>query len=196
MRAPTKPAVFVDRDGTLMEEVHYCNDPRKVRIIPGAGDALRELRCAGYATVLVTNQNGIGRGIISPEQYEAVHQRLLEMLGENALDRAYMCADLSGQPSTRRKPAPGMLLEAASELSLDLGRSWIIGDKPIDIECGINAGVPGVLVKTGYGHAAGECGAKFVAEDIVDATRWILEKLRVDSKVQPAVHTWERPQSR
>jgi D-glycero-D-manno-heptose 1,7-bisphosphate phosphatase len=173
--ATARPAVFVDRDGTLMEEVHYCNDPANVRIIPGAAEALRELRSAGYVTVLVTNQNGIARGIITLEQYESVHLRLLELLGENTIDRAYMCADMRGQPSTRRKPAPGMLLEAAADLSLDLGSSWIIGDKALDIECGINAGVPGVLVKTGYGHSVGECGAKFVAENIVDAAKWILQ---------------------
>jgi D-glycero-D-manno-heptose 1,7-bisphosphate phosphatase len=68
-----------------------------------------------------------------------------------------------------------MLLEAAADLSLDLGSSWIIGDKALDIECGINAGVPGVLVKTGYGHSVGECGAKFVAKNIVDAAQWILQ---------------------
>ena len=158
-----------------MEEVHYCNDPANVRIITGAGEALRKLRSAGYVIVLVTNQNGIGRGIISLNQYELVHLRLLELLGENAIDRTYMCADLSGQPSARRKPAPGMLLEAAADLTLDLSRSWIIGDKAIDIECGINAGVPGVLVKTGYGHSVGECGAKFVAQSIVDAAQWILQ---------------------
>jgi D-glycero-D-manno-heptose 1,7-bisphosphate phosphatase len=176
MPHPSTPAVFVDRDGTLMEEVHYCNDPENVRLISGAGDALRELRAAGYKTVLVTNQNGIARGIISPQQYEAVHRRLLEMLGDDALDKAYMCADPSDKPSTHRKPAPGMLLQASLELSLDLTRSWIIGDKSIDIECGLNAGVAGVLVKTGYGHAVGECGARFVAENIVAAARWILEK--------------------
>jgi D-glycero-D-manno-heptose 1,7-bisphosphate phosphatase len=171
----TRPAVFVDRDGTLMEEVHYCNDPANVRIIPGAGAALRELRSAGYVTVLVTNQSGIGRGIITRAQYESVHLRLIELLGENTIDRAYMCADPNGQPSTHRKPSPGMLLEAAADLSLDLGSSWIIGDKALDIECGINAGVAGVLVKTGYGHSVGECGAKFVAQDIVDAAHWILQ---------------------
>lgn len=173
--AAIRSAVFVDRDGTLMEEVHYCKDPANVRIIPGAGEALRELRSAGYVTVLVTNQSGIGRGLITRDQYESVHLRLLELLGENTIDRAYMCADLSGQSSTRRKPAPGMLLEAAADLSLDLSSSWIIGDKALDIECGINAGVPGVLVKTGYGGSVGECGATFVAQNIVDAARWILQ---------------------
>ena len=190
--AATRPAVFVDRDGTLMEEVHYCNDPAKVRIIPGAGDAIRELRSAGYVIVLVTNQSGIGRGIITWDQYESVHLRLLELLGENTIDRAYMCADASSQPSTRRKPAPGMLLEAAADLSLDLGNSWIIGDKALDIECGINAGVPGVLVMTGYGHSVGECGAKFVAEDIVDAARWILQNSC--STLKPRSKTGLHPQ--
>ncbi len=128
------PAVFVDRDGTLMEEVHYCNDPGKVRVFEGVPKALQALRAAGFRTVLVTNQNGIAKGLISQNQYESVHTRLLEQLGPDTLDAAYMCADPAGQPSERRKPAPGMLLEATQDLRLDLGRSWIIGDKAIDIE--------------------------------------------------------------
>jgi D-glycero-D-manno-heptose 1,7-bisphosphate phosphatase len=169
------PAVFVDRDGTLMEEVCYCNDPEKVRLIAGASEALRSLRQRGYRTVLVTNQAGIARGLISRAQYEAVHARLLDLLGPETLDACYMCPDGPDTPSTHRKPAPGMLLQAREELRLDFDHSWMIGDKPLDIQCGRNAGVRGILVQTGYGREAGECGALHIATDISAAAAWILQ---------------------
>ena len=160
-----------------MEEVHYCNDPGKVRVFEGVPKALQALRAAGFRTVLVTNQNGIAKGLISQNQYESVHTRLLEQLGPDTLDAAYMCADPAGQPSERRKPAPGMLLEATQDLRLDLGRSWIIGDKAIDIACGKNAGIPGILVRTGYGRAEErEAGAAWVAETFAEAVNWLLER--------------------
>jgi D-glycero-D-manno-heptose 1,7-bisphosphate phosphatase len=168
------PAVFIDRDGTLMEEVHYCNDPSQVAVFSGAADALQALRRAGYRTIMVTNQSGIAKGLITQEQYEAVHAQFLEGLGSSLLDATYMCADASGSPSLRRKPAPGMLLEAAEDWNLDLGRSWIIGDKTIDIECGAAVGVPGVLVLTGHGRGQDASGAVYIAENFAEAVRWIL----------------------
>ena len=170
----SSPAVFIDRDGTLMEEVHYCSDPAQVRVFPGAADALGALQRAGFRTILVTNQSGIARGLISLEQYEKVHARLLELLGSELLDAAYMCADGPDGQSLRRKPAPGMLFEAAREWDLDLSRSWMVGDKSIDIECGNRAGVPGILVRTGHGNGQGTVGAAHVAEDFSEAVRWIL----------------------
>lgn len=171
-----QPAVFIDRDGTLMEEVCYCNDPGKVRLIEGSAQALRRLRQKGYRTVLVTNQAGIARGLISMDQYTAVHARLLELLGPDTLDATYMCPDGPDKPSTHRKPSPGMLLQARDELRLDLSRSWMIGDKPLDVLCGQNAGVRSILVLTGYGREAGPCGALHVAETFPEAARWILEQ--------------------
>jgi D-glycero-D-manno-heptose 1,7-bisphosphate phosphatase len=159
-----------------MEEVCYCRDPEKVRLIGDAAQALRSLRESGYRTVLVTNQAGIARGLISYAEYLAVHARLLELLGPETLDATYMCPDGPGVPSTHRKPAPGMLLQARDELQLDLSRSWMIGDKPIDIQCGTHAGVRSILVQTGYGREAGECGAVHVAADVVEAARWILQQ--------------------
>ncbi len=168
------PAVFIDRDGTLMEEVHYCNDPSQVRLLPEVVEGLLELRGAGFRTILVTNQSGIARGLISLDQYERVHARLLELLGGELLDATYMCGDSPDAPSLRRKPAPGMLLEAASEWNLDLTRSWMIGDKTIDIACGNQAGVPGILVLTGHGRQQDAVGARHVAENFAEAVRWLL----------------------
>ena len=168
------PAVFIDRDGTLMDEVHYCNDPSQVRLLPGVIEALLALRQAGYRTILVTNQSGLARGLISLEQYERVHSRLMELLGGSLLDASYMCGDPPDTPSLRRKPAPGMLLEAAAEWGLDLPRSWMIGDKAIDVACGNHAGVPGILVLTGHGRAQDATGATHVAENFAQAVRWLL----------------------
>ena len=167
--------MFIDRDGTLMEEVHYCNDPEKVRLFPGVVGALERLRQAGFRTILVTNQSGIGRGLISEEQYERVHLRLIELLGAGMLDASYMCGDPPEAHSHRRKPEPGMLLEAADEWNLDLSRSWMVGDKSIDIECGSRAGVSGILVRTGHGSSQDSNGAAHVTADFPAAVQWILQ---------------------
>lgn len=165
----TARAIFVDRDGTLMDEVDYCRDPALVRAIPGAGDALRRGRRAGYKVILVTNQSGIGRGRLTVADFEAVQEELFRQLGAGAIDAVYYCPDAPGTASERRKPAAGMLLDAARDHSLDLGASWMIGDKEADVEAGRRAGARTVLVRTGYGAAAGECGADVVARDVVEA---------------------------
>jgi D-glycero-D-manno-heptose 1,7-bisphosphate phosphatase len=168
------PAVFLDRDGTLMEEVDYCRDPARVRLLPGVAEGLRRLKAAGFVTVIVTNQSGIGRGWIAPEEYAAVQARLLELLGAGAVDATYFCPDAPGVESARRKPAPGMVLEAARDLGLDLPRSWMIGDKAIDVQCGRAAGVRPILVRTGYGASQSAEGAEWVAEDFARAVERIV----------------------
>jgi D-glycero-D-manno-heptose 1,7-bisphosphate phosphatase len=167
------PALFLDRDGTLMEEVHYCADPALVRVFPGAGEALRKARAAGLRTVLITNQSGIGRGLITEVQYRAVEAEFLKQLGQGSLDASYFCPDPPDVPSTRRKPAPGMVLEAAAEHDLDLARSFFIGDKSADIECGRRAGTRSILVLTGYGHQQ-RCEPDFTAADIIEAVELAL----------------------
>lgn len=166
-------AVFLDRDGTLMEEVHYCNDPSRVSVMPGAANALARLRLAGWLTIIVTNQSGLATGKITPEQYAAVNAELLRQLG-NGVDAVYFCADDPARPTHRRKPATGMLEEAAQEHRIDLSRSWMIGDKPVDVECGKRAGCRTVLVRTGYGAQAAATGADFVMENVVEASERIL----------------------
>jgi D-glycero-D-manno-heptose 1,7-bisphosphate phosphatase len=168
-------AVFFDRDGTLMEEVYYCGDPAKVKVYPGISEALRDLKAAGFRTFVITNQSGIGRGLITEAQYQAVQAELLRQIGEELLDATYYCADMPGTPSTRRKPAPGMLLEAAADHGIDLAASYLIGDKAIDIECGRRAGTRTILVRTGYGVEQ-DCPADFKAADVVQAVRTILSE--------------------
>lgn len=167
-------AVFFDRDGTLMEEVQYCSDPAGVHVFPGVPDALRKLKAAGFATFVISNQSGIGRGMFTEAQYHAVQNEFLRQAGEGSIDATYFCADPPGVPSSRRKPEPGMVLEAASDYAIDLARSFFIGDKSVDIECGRRAGTRTIQVLTGYG-AGQPCQADFVAPDVVEAVRLVLE---------------------
>lgn len=169
-----KRAVFLDRDGTLMEEVGYCSDPAHVRVFPGAGEALRKLKEAGFLTIVITNQSGIGRGMFGEEQFHAVQAEFLRQLGANSVDATYYCSDAPGIPSTRRKPEPGMVLEAARDYDIDLSRSFFIGDKSVDVECGHSAGTRTILVLTGYGREQ-KCSPDFVAIDLSGAVRLVLE---------------------
>jgi D-glycero-D-manno-heptose 1,7-bisphosphate phosphatase len=169
------PAVFFDRDGTLMEDAHYCGDPAQVRIYAGVPGALDRLRQAGFRTVIVTNQSGIGRGLITEAQYHAVQQELLRQIGEKRIDGSYFCADAPGVPSTRRKPAIGMVLEAAADFDLDLTRSYFVGDKAADIECGRRAGMRTILVMTGYG-AEQDCRPDLRAKDVGEAIGIVLDE--------------------
>ncbi|MDD5349221.1 MAG: HAD family hydrolase [Chthoniobacteraceae bacterium] len=182
-----RPAVFLDRDGTLMEEVHYCADPALVRVFPGTAAALRRLVERGFLCVLITNQSGIGRGLLTEEQYQAVQCELLRQLeareGKAAasplITASYYCPDAPPTPSPRRKPEPGMVREAACDLGIDLARSWFVGDKAADIACGRRAGTRTILVQTGYGAqtAAGPCDPPphFVAKEIVAAVEIVVQ---------------------
>lgn len=169
-----RPAVFLDRDGTLMEEVHYCADPALVRLFPGTAAALHRLTERGYLCVVITNQSGIGRGMFTEAQYQAVQAELLRQLDAPLIAASYHCPDVL--PSPRRKPEPGMVLEAARDLDLDLARSWFVGDKAADIECGARAGTRTIRVQTGYGAKEnGEINPNFIAKDIVAAVEVILQ---------------------
>ena len=172
----TKPAVFLDRDGTLMHEVNYCRDPATVRVFDGTREALRKLKAAGFVLVIITNQSGIARGLLTEADFHAVQERLLGLLGDGLIAATYMCADGPAGESGRRKPSPAMVLEAARDLSLDLAQSWFIGDKEIDVQCGRAAGTRTGLVRTGHGADADAAGAHFVAKDIASAADFILSE--------------------
>lgn len=171
-----RPAVFLDRDGTLMDDPGYVGDPALVRLLPGVAAALARLRARGFKTVIVTNQSGIGRGYFTEADFTRVNDRLLELLGADAIDATYFCADHPDTATARRKPEPGMLLEAARDLALDLASSWMIGDRAGDIEAGRRAGVRSILVLTGEGARADASGAAFVANDLVAAVDFILKQ--------------------
>jgi histidinol-phosphate phosphatase family protein len=133
------------------------------------------LRDAGFRTFVVSNQSGIGRGLISEAQYRAVQAELLAQIGEGLIDASYFCPDAPGTPSTRRKPEPGMLLEAAADFDVDLGRSYMIGDKAADVECGKRVDAKTILVLTGYG-AEQDCAADYRVRDVAEAIRTILDR--------------------
>ena len=161
-------AVFFDRDGTLMEDVHYCADPALVRVYASVPEALRKLKAAGFRVFVVSNQSGIGRGLMTLTQYQSVEREFLRQIGPELIDASYFCPDAPGIPSMRRKPAPGMVLEAAAEYAIDLPNSWLVGDKCADIECGRRAGTRTILVSTGYGGAR-KCAPDFHANGAVEA---------------------------
>jgi D-glycero-D-manno-heptose 1,7-bisphosphate phosphatase len=171
----TGPAVFLDRDGTIMRDVDYCGDPAQVEVFPGAASALGRLKARGYKLIIVTNQSGIGRGYFGENDYRAVEWEFLRQLGEGLIDATYFCPDSPDADSPRRKPAPGMILEAQRDHRLDLARSYFVGDKASDIECGRNAGVRTILVQTGYGTHELECAsADWIARDLAHAAEMIL----------------------
>jgi D-glycero-D-manno-heptose 1,7-bisphosphate phosphatase len=152
------PALFLDRDGTLIEDPGYLSDPGEVRLLPGVAGALRRFRDAGYALVVVTNQSGIGRWLYGWDEYEAVAARLRADLADEGvtLDAELACGHgpEAGAACGWRKPAPGMILAAAERLDLDLSRSLLAGDKRLDIEAAAAAGLPRAAhVATGQGAA-------------------------------------------
>jgi len=181
-----KPAVFLDRDGTIIESVHYLSDPREVRLIPGASDAIRRLREAGFVCVVVTNQSAIGRGMITEDQLVTIHDEMNRRLAAEGaeVDAIYFCPEA---PSVEdrgtieyqdRKPGPGMLYRGATDLGLDLDASWMVGDMLSDVLAGLNARCKGsVLVRTGKGMSDEERRLKLdyhVSEDIAAAADLIL----------------------
>jgi D-glycero-D-manno-heptose 1,7-bisphosphate phosphatase len=169
-------AVFVDRDGTIMRDVDYCGDPAEVELLDSASAALRRLKADGFKIIVVTNQSGIGRGYFNTEQYRAVEAEVARQLGQNVIDATYYCPHLPEDGCKCRKPSPEMILKAARDHNLDLARSFLIGDKGSDIECGHNAGVNTILVRTGYGKTADPRLADFVGEDLGEAATFILAK--------------------
>ncbi len=170
------PAVFLDRDGTLMRDVDYCGDPAKVEVFPGAREALRRLKENGYKLVIITNQSGIGRGYFTEKEYRAVEAEFVRQLGEGLIDASYYCPALPGSGSVRRKPGPGMIFEAQRDHWIDLRRSFMVGDKASDIGCGQNAGVRTILVQTGYGAEQKQTEPDWTARDISHAVDIILEQ--------------------
>jgi D-glycero-D-manno-heptose 1,7-bisphosphate phosphatase len=147
-------AVFLDRDGTLIAEKNYLHRPEEVEIFPGAGAALKKLAEAGYKLFIVTNQSGIGRGYFTMAEAEKVNRHLEGEFAREGVrfEKIYIAPEAPDQPSRARKPSPQFLFDARDEFGLDLARSFMVGDKLIDLECGWNAGVrKSILVRTGYG---------------------------------------------
>lgn len=157
-------AAFLDRDGTLIVDAAYPKDPARVELLPGAAEALRELQ-RSFLLVIVSNQSGIARGLIAPGEARAVHERVIELFdraGVRFAD-AYYCPHGPADGCRCRKPAPGMIADAAAAHGIDLARSIVIGDKASDVEAGRAAGV-GLAIRFGPGADGGaDAGADGVA---------------------------------
>lgn len=179
--AMPKPAIFLDRDGTLIEERHYLSEPSQIALFPGAVEALGQLARAGYALVIVTNQSGIGRGLFTEDQLRDVHRHLTETLAVSGirLDGIYHCPHAPADPCDCRKPEPGLVHRACADLDLDPARSFLIGDKPADVALGVRVGARPILVRTGYGETsindpAVAASSAHIARDLADAARHVL----------------------
>lgn len=148
-----KPAIFLDRDGTLNESVGYVNHVDRFRLFPWSVDAIRMIREERYLAVMVTNQSGVGRGFFTEELLASIHgafEARLDKAGTR-LDGVYHCPHAPSEGCGCRKPKDGMLRKASDELGIDLERSWIVGDTMTDLEAGWSAGARSALVKTGFG---------------------------------------------
>ena len=191
MTGGARRAVFIDRDGTISEEVGYVNHVTRYRVFPFAAEALRLLHDAGWLAVLVTNQAGVARGYFREELIGEVHARLAAELGRGGerLDAVYYCPHHPsvGEPPYRqdcdcRKPRPGLIRRAAEDLGLDLAGCWMVGDRYSDVELARNAGVRSALVLTGYGRGELEHQSHvwprrpdLVAENLLEAAREIVK---------------------
>jgi len=177
MTAPPRegrPALFLDRDGTLNADTGYVDTAERVHLLPGAAAAVSRARALGYLVIVVSNQSGVGRGMFGPEAVELVNARVDALLAEAdpaaRLDAVYTCphAPAGGDEAgcDCRKPAPGLLLKAIREHRIDPARSWMVGDKPSDVEAGRAAGTRTVLLSAdGKAHGA-DLGARSLAEAV------------------------------
>lgn len=189
---PLRPAVFLDRDGTINEQMGYINHISRFQLLHGVGAAIARLNSQGLPVVVVTNQSGLARGYFPAALLEAVHEKMFRELAEAGthIDGLYLCPHHPEAKEARyrqacdcRKPKTGMLEQAARELGLDLARSYVIGDRWSDLRCGAAVGATSILVLTGYGRGdacyIGPTQAvqpDFIAEDLSEAVDWLLAR--------------------
>lgn len=192
--SPLKPAVFLDRDGTVTEFDGYLTSPSQLRLLPDAAASLANLKQAGFLCILVTNQSAVGRGMITVDELDAIHAELNRLLATAGaqLDAIYSCHECPSLDDETivehpdRKPGPGMLLRAASDLSVDLSQSWMIGDRLSDVLAGVNAGCRSIRVRTGHRYTCpirsidGEYVCKY---SIKEAAEFILAETRTKNEV-------------
>ncbi len=171
----TRPAAFLDRDGTIIEDGGFIGEPSRVRILPTVVDALRLFAERGFATVVVSNQSGVARGYFDDDAVRAVNAHVAALLANDgvALDAWYHCPHY-GEPCACRKPSPGMIRRAAAEHRLDVARSVVVGDRGSDIALAHRVGIPGVLVPGPDAYAGPE--PDFRAATLLEAAEWIVAR--------------------
>lgn len=170
-------AVFIDRDGTLIEEVNFLSRVEDLRFFPFTAEAIKLLKENGFLVIVVTNQSGIGRKIFEESAMHRIHEKIQQHLSQK-LDGIYFCPHLPDENCVCRKPNLGMIESACADFSIDLENSWMIGDKAIDIETGFNANIKTALVLTGYGRKQAEKLKKtpdLTAENLLEAVKIIIE---------------------
>jgi len=184
--SPPRPAAFLDRDGTIIVEREFLGDPDGVEIMPGVPEAIQLLNGWGYWVIGVSNQSGIARGYYGVHEVDAVNQRIIESLAKLGarLDRIYYCPHLPeislarGEPLCGcRKPAPGMIDQARQDFPIDMTRSFVVGDQVCDVGLARSAGLPGLLVLTGFGEnerqrLSAEHAPNIIVDDLLAAVRW------------------------
>ena len=172
-----QPAVFLDRDGTLIEEVNYLSHVEDLRLFPFSASAVKLLKDNGFLVIVVTNQSGIGRGIFDEASMHSIHEQIqVELSG--AIDAFYFCPHLPCDGCNCRKPNLGMVESAVADFDIDLERSWMVGDKKVDVETGFAAGLQSALVLTGYGRQHKGLLERFpeiLVEDLGDAAAHIIK---------------------
>jgi D-glycero-D-manno-heptose 1,7-bisphosphate phosphatase len=184
-----RPAVFLDRDGTIIKDVGFLTDVSEMTLLPGSGEAIRTLNAAGYPVVVITNQSGVGRGLFDERHVDAVHDALRAAIASDGgrIEAFYYCPhhptkstdELYRVVCACRKPAPGLLRQAAADLDLDLSRSWMVGDWWRDVEAGVAAGTHTILLRSGHEGLHGKAPVPPVQPDailnnLMEAAGWIL----------------------
>ncbi len=179
-----RPAIFLDRDGTINVEVNYLKSPDELRLIDGAAEAIKQLHAAGFLVIVITNQSGIARRFFTLDTLDAVHQKLRVELAAHGtdVDGIYVCTHHPDEHCECRKPRSQLYLQAAREHEIDLSHSLMIGDKDTDLLAAKDLNMPSILVRTGFGadqlarvSAWSDYQPLYIADDLGDAVRWLVE---------------------
>jgi len=191
-------AVFIDRDGTINEEVKYLSKENNLRILPNAVEGIKLLKEAGFKVIVISNQSGVARGYFKEKDVQLINKKIKELIKQSGadIDGFYYCphhpeaiVDKYRQVCQCRKPEPGLFLQAAAQLNINMRKSFIVGDKLSDIQMSEVLGAQAVLVLTGYGLQEREkyCSEShlalhYIAEDLLDAARWILQQTKKNGR--------------
>ncbi len=185
--AKVSPAVFLDRDGTISEEVEYLHEPEKFKFLPNAARGIKKMQDMGYKIVIVTNQGGIGLGYFSKEDFYRVNRKMLKGFSsaDVTISKIYFCPHSKSEGCNCRKPNIALINRACSDLNLDVSRSFMIGDKTSDIEAGKRAGCKTILVRTGFGGRDEEFDVEpdYIADNLLDAADYISKAKQRTAKV-------------